>query len=79
MSKSAHSNIIEVFLQNRLYNRGTNSAENTVNFFKPLLPFYATKTITPFLNSSISANHEEVNRLSASNGVILLKGIVYLL
>ena len=40
--------------------------------------FQATKIISPFLNSWISANHDKVERLS-ENGEILKKGSVSLL
>ena len=42
------------------------------------LPFYATQIINIFLNSSITANHDKVDWLSA-NGEIFIKGIVSLL
>ena len=37
--------------------------------------FYATRTITPFLNSRISANNDKVETLSV-NGKILTKGMI---
>ena len=45
--------------------------------YTPLL-FYTTQMINPFINSRSSANHDEVERLSA-NGKIFIKGIVSLL
>ena len=35
-------------------------------FFHSPLPFFATQMINPFNNSSILANHDKVDRLSAN-------------
>ena len=37
---------------------------NTANVFHTLLPFYATQTINPFLNSRISSNHDKMEEHS---------------
>ena len=43
---------------------------NTVNVYPTPLPFYATQTISPFLNFIISANHEKES--NSANSVILI-------
>ena len=55
-----------------------NELRNTANYYHTPLPFYATYTISPILNSRISGNHDKVERHSA-NGEILIKEIVTLL
>ena len=65
-----------MFYKKRFYNRETITMLNytTPNVFHTSLPFYTTKIISSFLNSSISANHDNVDQLS-TNG----KGVVSLL
>ena len=46
---------------------------NTANAFHTPLPFYATHVINPFLNSGISANHDEIEGNSV-NREIFIKG-----
>ena len=67
--------------QKRFFNRETIAALNyemqQMSFIPPF-PFYPTKIINSFLNSSISANHDKVDRL-LNNGQIHIKRIVSLL
>ena len=65
------------FTDKRFYNRETFA---WLNYKKCLsyLPFHLSQIIYPFLNSSISSNHNRVERLSA-NGEIFIKGIASLL
>jgi hypothetical protein len=41
------------------------------------LPFYATQKISPFLNSSISANHDKVIRHSANDKIFIIRGVCF--